>query len=837
MPHLRNALLGLCAFAPLCLHAVAQTSTSSTITGQIIDPGGAAVVGAHIEARQLYGTFDVRLLSDQQGRFFVSSPPPGRYEIHIEHPGFRDLRQQAEVQAGSSVSLNFPLVISSLAETVTVNAQSSLITESPTGETQTSVSREDFKNTPATNIGDVLALVPGVTFVQGNGPRDVSISVRGSNERQTYGIRNVQVFEDGFPVTQPDGLARTDLTDPHAYSSIDVVQGPSSALYGNYATGGAIDFHTRTGSEIQGLEVGADFGSFGYFNDYVTYGAGGERYQIAAFLSNVRADQATANNQFNTITGNILASFAATPRDRFTIKFIDNDLDTNLSVRLSLAQYRMNPFQQGCSTYTAAAATSGCATVSVYTNGYNGTRQSLTAAQAGLGRHDRRTIFGARYERDLTDTTTWRTQFVFDNRDANQPTSSTTYRGTLPSFNVVSDVLRRGSLWGRRSTSYGGGFFNYENINSQSSNVIPGGNAAVGGQTQTVFGKHLNTGGRGRQEIALAERWTIVAGLGAEFTGLNALANNFTYPTAGVPVISPVSADRTFFNVAPEVSVQYHPNDMWRLHARLGTGYGTPQATQLFTNAQGAFGNNVTLKTQRNTGVDLGAEWTLGSTLQASVMGFYEWFRNEQVTQSPGVNLQSYTFNAPASAHRGVEVGLDWHPLPIALSGARVRASYLLDNQIYTNYSETLTTGTQSGTFNRSGGKIPGIVPNFLNARIIYDQPTGKLRGFGGFVETNWRDNYLLDNANLLSASGYTLLNLSTHYDPPAGHGAVSRLRFFFDIQNLTNKTYVGSANNITNSLNSTTGVQNGPDVLATVTGTIYAGTPRASYGGVRVRF
>lgn len=347
MPHLRNALLGLCAVAPLCLHAVGQTSTLSTITGQIVDPGGAAVVGAHVEARQLGGTFDTRLVSDQQGRFFVSSLPPGRYEIHIEHPGFRDLRQQAEVQTGLSVSLNLPLVISSLAETVTVNAQSSLITEMPTGETQTTVSREDFKNTPATNIGDVLALVPGVTFVQGNGPRDVSISVRGSNERQTYGIRNVQVFEDGFPVTQPDGLARTDLTDPHAYSSIDVVQGPSSALYGNYATGGAIDFHTRTGSEIQGLEVGADFGSFGYFNDYVTYGAGGERYQIAAFLSNVRADQATANNQFNTITSNILASFAATPRDRFTIKFLDNDLDTNLSVRLSLAQYRMNPFQQG----------------------------------------------------------------------------------------------------------------------------------------------------------------------------------------------------------------------------------------------------------------------------------------------------------------------------------------------------------------------------------------------------------------------------------------------------------------------------------------------------------
>lgn len=207
------------------------------------------------------------------------------------------------------------------------------------------------------------------------------------------------------------------------------------------------------------------------------------------------------------------------------------------------------------------------------------------------------------------------------------------------------------------------------------------------------------------------------------------------------------------------------------------------------------------------------------------------------VTQSPGVNLQSYTFNAPASAHRGVEVGLDWHPLPIVLSGARLRVSYMFDDQVYTEYSESLTTGTQTGRFNRSGNKIPGVVPNFLNTRVVYDQPAGKLRGFGGYLEANWRDNYQLDNANLLSAAGYTLLNVSTHYDPPPGHGTISRLRFFFDIQNLANKTYVGSAGNVTNSLNTTTGQQNGPDVLTTATGSIYAGTPRASYGGVRVRF
>ena len=809
---------------------------ASTLTGHVVDSGNAAIVGAQIEAKQLDGTTSVRMVSDQSGRFVFSVLPAGRYELRVGGVGFREQTRTVLLPPASSASVIVSLLVSALSQTVRVEAQPNLITETPIAQTEQEVSREDFKDTPASSVAQVLALVPGVTFVQGNGPRDVSISIRGSNERQTYGVRNVQVFEDGFPVTQPDGLARTDLADPHAYSSMEVVEGPSSALYGNYATGGAINFRTRSGSEIQGLEVGADFGSFGYFNDYATYGAGSERYQVSAFLSNVRASQATANNQFNTITGNLLASFAATSHDRFTFKFIANDLQTNLSLRLSLAQFRLNPYQAGCDTYSTAAAANGCASVSLYTNGYNGTHQSLTAAQAGLGRHDHRTIAGARWEHDLTGKTTWRTQFVFDDREINQPTASTSYRGPYPSFNVVSDLLRRGKLGSHSSATYAGGFFNYENISSFAYNVLPSGNAALGGQVQTIFGKHLNAGGRARQELALTEHWTLVAGLGMEYTALEAVADNFTYALGGTPEISPVPADRTFLNLAPEVSVQYRPESTLRLHARLGTGYGTPQATQLFTNAQGAFGKNTTLQTQRNTGVDVGAEWIPHPSLHASITGFYEGFHNEQVTQSAGVNLQSYTFNAPASAHRGVEAGLDLHPLPQYLAGLRLRASYLHDNQIYTNYTEQLTTAAVTASFVRNNNRIPGVQPNYLNGRAIYDQSTGILRGLGVFMEVNWRDKYPLDNANLLGAPGFTLLNLSTHYDPPGGHGAFSRLRFYFDIENVANKTYVASASNLTDSLTAT-GQQSGAAALTTSTGSVYAGTPRASYGGVRVRF
>ncbi|MEG8052267.1 TonB-dependent receptor [Sphingomonas aerolata] len=247
-------------------------------------------------------------------------------------------------------------------------------------------------------------------------------------------------------------------------------------------------------------------------------------------------------------------------------------------------------------------------------------------------------------------------------------------------------------------------------------------------------------------------------------------------------------------------------------------------------------GNNVTLKTQRNTGIDLGAEVALGTNLKAEVTGYYEWFRNEQVSQSAGVNLLAYTTNAPRSVHRGVELGLSWTPLPAVLPGARIDASYSYNDHHYTEFVERLTSGAASATFDRAGNRIPGVIPTFVNVRLGYDQPGGAVAGLGGFVELTHRDRYAIDNGNLLSVAGYTLANLNLHYDPPRGR-VWSRLRLFASVQNLFDTTYVGSASVIANSLNATTGQQNPAAVLSAATGSIYAGVPRTVYAGVKARF
>ncbi len=719
----------------------------------------------------------------------------------------------------------------SLTAGITPSVARALLYQAPNGQTETTIDRSRFENRPAFSVADILRESPGISVKQGNGPRDIGISIRGSNARNGFAIRNLVIFDDGFPVTQPDGLSRSDLIDPKAYGAIDVIRGPSSALYGNYATGGALNFRTRPGRTIDGFEYGTEGGSFGYLNNYFTAGKKIGNFEYSLFASDARGDGFIQNSWFNTQTVNFLGTLHLTPDDRFTVKFINNFLDTRLPIRLSLNQYNQNPFQQGCE----FAGITACASVSLLNNGFNGARTPTTAIQAGLGREDRRTIVGGRWEHDFDNTTTWRNQFTFDDRNISQPTGATSAIGDFPSYNYMSDVTKRGEIFGMESTTYFGAWYNTLAASSDTRNVMPGGNARLGLLASNTFSSSSNYGVRAREELKLAPNLTAIAGIGWETTVLRGVNTSYAYPTTNVPTAftTLISADRQFQNTAPELALLYKLNPEWQFRARVATGYGTPQVGNLFILSNGQNGNNTQLKTQQNLGYDIGFDWTPNNTLTFSATGFYEFFRNELVTQATQVGAPnaSFTFNAPKSEHRGVELAADWKFYP----GWRFTAAYTYLEQFYTEYTENLVNGA-TFSFNRAGNKIPGISPNELTARLGYDQMWGPLAGLGAFVEVQWKDSFYMDNANLLKAPGYELVNLNVHYNTDLKSDYFKSLSMFAEVRNVFDRTYVASANNIGNSVTAA-GLQNPASVLANTTGSIYAGSPRAFIAGMKLAF
>jgi outer membrane receptor protein involved in Fe transport len=238
----------------------ARSDETSPMSGTVHDLSGAAVAGATIVVRN--GSKDSQTASGPDGRFTVTAPASTEVVVVVRAPGFAELRQT--VPAGAPRS-NVDLVLSpaSVQEAVTVTATRS---ERRNGDVPASISmldREDIKQSPAMVADDVLRQIPTFSLFRrtsslASHPTSQGVSLRGIGPS---GVSRTLVLVDGVPNNDPFGgwvyWSRMPL---ESTDHIEVVDGSTSSLYGNYAMGGVINFITNPPAP-KTLEVKAQYGS------------------------------------------------------------------------------------------------------------------------------------------------------------------------------------------------------------------------------------------------------------------------------------------------------------------------------------------------------------------------------------------------------------------------------------------------------------------------------------------------------------------------------------------------------------------------------------------------
>ncbi len=133
-------------------------------------------------------------------------------------------------------------------------------------------------------LDESLNRVPGV-FSQNryNFTQDLRISIRGFGARANFGIRGIKMYVDDIPSTLADGQSGVDDVDLGSASRIEVIRGPSSALYGS-SSGGVISMYTEDGPETPFVEAGISFGE--YDQQKYQFKTGGQ-YERINYLFNV----------------------------------------------------------------------------------------------------------------------------------------------------------------------------------------------------------------------------------------------------------------------------------------------------------------------------------------------------------------------------------------------------------------------------------------------------------------------------------------------------------------------------------------------------------------------
>ncbi len=104
--------------------------------------------------------------------------------------------------------------------------------------------------------------LPGVRFEE-RSPGSYRMAIRGSTLRSPFGVRNIKVYWNGIPFTDPTGSTALNLLDNINMRQIEVIKGPAGSVYGA-GTGGVLNIKSTSNREGGLLSGGVQAGSFGF---------------------------------------------------------------------------------------------------------------------------------------------------------------------------------------------------------------------------------------------------------------------------------------------------------------------------------------------------------------------------------------------------------------------------------------------------------------------------------------------------------------------------------------------------------------------------------------------
>ena len=166
-----------------------QSQTSSrghSINGVVLDPSGAAIVGAQVNLTRR-GSPTSHTSTDNSGSFHFDDVNPGDYEIDVQHEGFRETKTTVNVGTGSRRAVRIAMPISVVNQEISVNADASaplVTTDAGQNQSANTIDRaaldrvpvfdQDYITTMSRFLDDNATGTNGVTLVvngvEANGP-------------------------------------------------------------------------------------------------------------------------------------------------------------------------------------------------------------------------------------------------------------------------------------------------------------------------------------------------------------------------------------------------------------------------------------------------------------------------------------------------------------------------------------------------------------------------------------------------------------------------------------------------------------------------------------------
>jgi carboxypeptidase family protein/TonB-dependent receptor-like protein len=295
--------------------AQAQSGNSTSVGGTVLDPSGAAVVGATIELQNPVSQFQRTTTTNAQGKFTIPNVPFNPYHLSVKGTGFAPYAKDVEVRSAVPVNVDVKLQLESAASTITVEGSGGdLVEQDPTFHTD--VDRSLFDKLPLESASSQLSSLvtlatPGVT-ADSNG----LFHGMGDHAENAFSL-------DGQPITDQQSKVFSNQIPLDAVQSMEVIGGAPPAEYGD-KTSLVVDVTTRSGLGVTTPHGSATFsyGTFGSVNGAFNLAYGGQKWGNFVSVNGLNTGRFLDPPEFQVMhaKGNEQNFF-----DRFDYQFSQND--------------------------------------------------------------------------------------------------------------------------------------------------------------------------------------------------------------------------------------------------------------------------------------------------------------------------------------------------------------------------------------------------------------------------------------------------------------------------------------------------------------------------------
>ena len=217
------------------LLALALFQSSALLTGQILDPTGAALAGVTVTA--VCNGQRISVQTDATGHYRIDAPAATRCQITASLDGFGNAQSSADLTSQRTV-VDFKLVVRPFASQIVVTpARGATEDTAHVAQVATVVDRFGLETRPYTIVTQALKEEAGVLAQQTTASQGSPILRGFTGQRNLYlidGVRyNTAAWRDG-PSQYLAWLPPADI------ERIELVRGPASAQYGSDAMGGTV---------------------------------------------------------------------------------------------------------------------------------------------------------------------------------------------------------------------------------------------------------------------------------------------------------------------------------------------------------------------------------------------------------------------------------------------------------------------------------------------------------------------------------------------------------------------------------------------------------------------